>query len=186
MIVFIAGEHGSGKTELACWLQANHNFAVIDLGPALRSHWQKDRPQVSFAEYIALEEAEVGKNFTDRLLSGEVQRAFECLRENGCCGLLVVGSRSLAGLLYLRDGLEQHGVDSKIIWLEAEESTLKQRCCNREGKDLTQKEFLEILEKDRERGVCEIKSRADFTIVNEGSKADMYETAARLLGLGHT
>ena len=75
-MIFIAGPHGAGKTTVGMALPKDI-FFIVDTGPILRSIWQETNPRIAFQEFIQSGETIYGMNFTDELLTDEINRLID-------------------------------------------------------------------------------------------------------------
>src|SRR4051812_43447133 len=138
-MIFITGQHASGKTRFAELYQQRYGYDFIDLGPCLREEWKQARPDLTFSQFIAQGENNHGKHFTDSILAGMIERKLRDIKQSGGGrDLLVIGSRSIAGINYLRANIPViNGKPRKIIYIEASEDLLYDRYKRREGKEIT-------------------------------------------------
>jgi len=132
---------------------------------------------MSFGDFISEGENRLGKRFADNLLVQEIERRLldnhdsEIKRD-----LLLIGSRSIDGINYLRENITvDNGRPKRIVYIEASERILYERYKKREGFDISLQDFKNILDKDRKMGVLSIRPYADWVIRNEG-RIDDFES----------
>lgn len=167
-MLFITGPHGVGKTHFAKVLQQD-GFPSIDLGPTLRMVWNRTSPHITFEEFIRRGE-EIGNTFLDQLLVKEIITRLNLKEPGSYKDLLVVGSRSISGIQYLKSNFpELRSIRSVVVYIDAEEEILYRRYCRRENRQVEVEEFRQLLDEDREMGLEEIRQVADFLIENNGS-----------------
>ena len=181
-MIFIAGLHYAGKTHFAKFLE-EEGFPFIDLGPTLRNIWETTSSHLSFGDFIRPGEGNLGNNFIDELLSAEVSKRLRQLEEEGSNkDLLIVGSRSIAGIEFIRSNCpEINGRKQVVIYIEANETTLYSRCCQKDSTPITLSKFKQVLEKDRQMGVEAIREIANFVIDNDGSLGEFEQKIESLI-----
>lgn len=176
-MIFLTGPHGAGKTTISEIL-SNYNFACIDLGGVLRKKHLAEYSDISFESWCKINEEKNGVHFTDNVIVEEVLKIRkEILSEIKITqDLIIVGSRSFRGIKYIIDRvplLNDH--KNIIIYIDAPVDVLKQRCCLRDGKNFTMREFQDLLNKDSRIGIGTILPHIDFKILNNCSKKELEE-----------
>lgn len=169
-MIFITGPHAAGKTHLSKYL-SSYGFPSIDLGPTIRKLHSELGLGLPFLRWVEIGEGQFGPHFTDELLAKQL---LEFCRESeiltGVRDVLIVGSRSLAGIYYLRDYFKRNrNLASSIVYIEADKEILRERYNLREGKALTKVEFEKILKRDEDMGLLHIRPVADHLIFNDGN-----------------
>jgi len=184
-MIFITGHHCTGKTYITNALY-NYGFEYIDSGPFLRSLWRKQAVYTAFEKYINENEKIFGKHFTDQLLSKEISKIIQKLKNNKKLDILVTGNRTIEGIHYIKD----HCVDLKsrrkiIFYIEADKQILYSRYCQRNN-SISISEFEEVLDKDKAMGLEKIKPEADFIITNNSTinnfRDNVFDIVFRELG----
>ncbi len=178
MILGISGPNGAGKGEVVAWLQAR-SFYPLSLSDVLRDELQ------------ARGEVET----RDRMIE-----TGQALRREGGPGVLA--DRLVAKLLPDRnyvidsirhpaevDALRRASPHFRLIWIEAAIATRLERLRARgRGGDPTTLAELEAVEA-RELGSADpnaqqllaVRDRADFTLANDGTLADLHDATQRVL-----
>jgi len=142
-MIFIVGAHATGKTYLANSI-SKFNFIRIDLGPVLRTVYEKSGSKEPFSEWIQGGEKQFGSNFTDELLVKAIQDIIEktSMRINRPIDYIIIGSRSISGVKYISKHVEQFGDrNNTIIFLDAPFDILYERYKKRERLDITAEQF---------------------------------------------
>lgn len=161
-MLFVCGPHASGKSALVRDA-LNDGYTIFDTGPTLRSLHKNERPEITFREWVTDGERTAGNNFTDELLAKELRKLIAETPPSS--GIIVVGNRSVSGIEYLKGQIDHS--DSKVIYINAPKRMLFDRYKQREdAKNLTQKEFDEILEADMRMGLYQISGISDAKILN--------------------
>lgn len=176
-VMFLTGPHASGKTEAARLLHDVLGYPFIDLGPAIRQEHANSGSQVSLGEWITEQEAVLGSDFTDALLSARVSEA----RSNQWhpLGFVVIGSRSLRGLVYIENHLRP--ADRLHMHIDALPRLLHDRFDAREHTELTDLEFSEKLERDVKMGIDQLGDAADHAIHNDGDLESFHAVIKRVM-----
>lgn len=181
-MIFLTGPHGAGKTRSSAFL-SQHNFYLIDLGPMIRAIHQAQAPDISFKEWVLKGEEEYGPDFTNQLLTAEVNRRMQEVysSENPPQDILIAGSRSVRGLRYLQDSIIiPNHFGHRIVYIDAPFDLLWARYNAREGKMLTKEEFELILLRDKDMGIDGLREIADTYILNDGEESLFDETLDNL------
>ena len=182
-MIFITGAHATGKNYTANIICRN-NFEEIDLGPTIRSAYKNSDTEKTFAEWIRDGELKHGKNFADELLVKEIKNAIYKSTKNGKSPVdfLIIGSRSVSGLRYILGHIGKYkNKDNKIIYLEAPFKVMYERYKKREGIDIAESEFQKLLDKDRAMGIEELRTIADYIIVNNLTREQLTKEIGNLL-----
>lgn len=169
-MIFLTGPHGAGKTTASRML-GQYGFQAIDLGPTIRRlHLEADQ-ELPFQDWCMAGERRIGKHFTDQILVEELNRQFcLCEEKDSFLDLLVVGSRSFAGIEFLKTHVRcRSAYHDVVIFLDANEETLRRNFNEREGTIYTKEGFAKVLERDTQMGIDSIRQAADYVIRNEGS-----------------
>jgi dephospho-CoA kinase len=167
--LFITGPHGAGKTHAAHELEVM-GFTCIDLGPTIRRLHKEAGVSCPLHEWISEQESIYGKNFSDKLLLGEIRKLHDKSSQSSAInGILVLGSRSLDNIKYLTEAFSEASHSHKILYVDATKEVLKTRYETRENKKISENEFKNILLKDEQMGLLHIKNAADAVITNNGT-----------------
>lgn len=169
-LVYPAGPHAVGKTEMCEHLVENYGFGVVETGAMVRELYT-DRGSthidLDLGQYVkAVESAEPG--YFDKQLATRIDDLDQ--------GLVIVnGMRSLTNIERARATYP----DSRhsIIWMQASFERLYRRYVEREHKSLTLEEFEDLLNIDKSLGLDAIESRADFVISNDSTVDALREQA---------
>ena len=166
--VFVTGPHASGKSALArLAFREMNGIGMFDTGPILRSYRHYDTPSEHFGEWVERNENDYGDYFTDDLLSSHIS-LFVATNKTPIKQAIVIGNRSLQGIWRLQH--IQQPVHSKVVYVDADPSTLYQRYVDREGvKGFTRHSFDALLEHDKAMGLADISAVADIIVINENS-----------------
>jgi len=184
-MIFLTGPHGAGKTEISKLL-TSYGFEPIDLGPTIRRLHAESGTELGMRDWCLKGEQLYGPHFTDKVLATEMNRLLGSTGESKSAfsDLLVVGSRSVSGINYLKSEVQHtSGYQDVIIFLDASEEILRRNYNQREGKEYSPEQFAEILEHDRKMGIDSIRSISDYVIRNEGT-LQMLEAAIQSLIFG--
>ena len=184
-MIFLAGPHGAGKTTSSDFL-VSFGFEKIDLGPTIRRLHEESGSPLPLRDWCARGEAEHGPEFTDHILATEMNRMLDAWSEESppFLDLLVVGSRSLDGINYLKEHVRHlSGFHDVIIYLNASEETLRRNYNLREKTEYTPDKFAAILQRDLDMGLGTVRNVADYLIRNEGS-IEVLEAALHALIFG--
>lgn len=163
-IIYPAGHHAVGKTELCDYLEERYGFEVVETGAMVRGLYA-DRDEEfaghSLGEFVkAVEGREPG--YFDKKLATRIDRL------DGDQGRVIVnGMRSFTNIERARQ--QYPDTRHSIVWMEADFDRLYERYKLREGKELTAVQFSELLDFDMELGLAMIKDRADFAIDNNAT-----------------
>lgn len=177
-IVYPAGHHAVGKTELCDYLVESYGFEVVETGAMVRGLYA-DRDEAfaghSLGEFVkAVEKIEPG--YFDKKLATSIDSL-----SGG--RVIVNGMRNFTNIERARDHYPE--TRHAIVWMEADFDKLYERYKLREGKDLTAVEFSELLDFDMELGLAMIKGNADFVIENNSSVDTLHHSANDVMrGLG--
>lgn len=151
-VFFIVGPHGSGKTYSVKQIVDNIDAEHIDLGPLIREAHTVVSPNTSLGEWIKEGEEKYGKNFTDMVLCYQIQRVTDGSEKSTT---LITGSRSIEGIQFICNKFNIK--KPHIIYIDAPFEQLKSNYEKREGLNLTNEEFFEILKKDESMGLDKLK-----------------------------
>lgn len=177
-VLFLAGPHASGKTELATHLVDSRGYSCVDLGPSIRAAHKAEQPDKDFGYWNSEGEKKFGPDFTNRVVANAALRSLESSSSE--VPFIVSGSRSYPGLQYLINALDAE--NNRTMYVEADEGVMFERYKAREDKpDLTVVEFQAVLAKDQAMGLEGIRSHADWIVYNCGSLATFYSTATEHL-----
>jgi dephospho-CoA kinase len=182
-MIFIVGAHATGKTYLADAI-SKFNFARIDLGPVLRIIYSKSGSQESFSEWIQNGEKQFGPHFSNDLLVNEIKLTLEKGNAQATQPLdyIIIGNRSILGLKYISEHIERtRNRDNTIIFLDAPFDILYERYKKREGGNITIKQFKEILDRDRKMGLEDLRSFANFVIINDSTREKLVDQTSAIL-----
>lgn len=182
-MIFVVGPTASGKTEVGR-IFASKKFIIFDLGPMLRSIYQRTNYDGEFLEWVKHGEEREGIHFTDALLLGEILHAISSENIDVHQDIIIVGNRSLGGIEYLRYGISSQRT-SHIIFMETRPDIRYKRFNQREGTTLSMRDFDSLLDLEFERkmGLYDIKIVADTIIQNNGNKDELQEEIRGLFQL---
>lgn len=180
-MIFVTGPHCVGKTYFARLLQRK-GFSYIDLGPTIRNIWRSITPDLTLEEFIIRGEEKFGVHFVDSLLVAELVSKLDSInKERLDRDLLVVGSRSITGINYIKSRVISAGQRSIIFYIDALKEVLYERYCRRENPESSREEFERILEKDIKIGLVGIKEIADYIIDNSGTQKEFEDKIQELV-----
>jgi len=153
-VYFIAGHHGIGKTYLLNQLSEEFELLHIDTGPLIRKIYQEQtNGNISIGEWVRNGETKFNGNFTNDVLCHAMEYDINNVKN---IPIFITGNRSIEGIHYISS---YFGFDGKvkIIYLDAPFTLLKDNYMFREGKSLTDDEFISILGNEIASGLNDIK-----------------------------
>jgi dephospho-CoA kinase len=175
-ILYPAGHHAVGKTELCEYLVDEYGFEVVETGAMVRGLYaERDEAFAdhSLGDFVKAVEA-IEPGYFDKKLASRIDDL------DGQHGRVIVnGMRSLTNIERAKQNYPN--TLHSIVWMEAQLDTLYERYKLREGKDLTPEEFSELLNFDMELGLALIKGEADFTVQNDSTVEALRERADIIL-----
>lgn len=175
-IIYPAGHHAVGKTELCDYLVERYGFEVIETGAMVRSlYTARDSKYqgLDLGEFIKQAEIDLPMFFDTQL----VDKINQLDNHNG--RIIVNGMRSLVNIERLKGGTSE--MRHSIIWLDAQIESLLERYNARENKNLELDEFIKLLDFDLELGLAEIRENADFIVENNSSVDELRSNADQLM-----
>ncbi len=169
-MIFLTGPHGSGKTTIAKEL-IKQGFFYIETGEIVRKEYKKRAPNIDFSLWAVSQ-----KHSFDHLIEEAAKKIQAKINESDAFqDILIVGNRQITGIDYLTQRIPQ-SKKNLIIYIDANEKILFERCMKREGKKIEQECFKEFQEEkinfDKKMGLENIKKRADLILINEGNLCD--------------
>lgn len=170
-MIFLAGPHGVGKTQVTELLRPL-GFFSLDLGPIIRGIHMEKAPEITLQEWVENGEQKYGTDFTNAVIARFVLAYLEQNYINKeYKGLIISGSRSVRGMLYLKQALRPLLPQELgwLVYLEAPCSLLYKRYCSREGVQLTKEEFQNVLEAEQKMGLGDLRGLANIHIRNDAS-----------------
>lgn len=175
-ILYPAGHHAVGKTELSDYLVEGYGFQVIETGKMVRGLYaSRDEAFTnhSLGEFIkAIEQIEPG--YFDKKLAKRIEGL-----DDQYGRIIVNGMRSITNIERTKE-VYPNTLHS-IIWIDAQFDALYERYKLREDNDLTTNQFNDLLRFDMELGLALIQERADFLIQNDSSLEALRERADIIL-----
>lgn len=157
---FFTGYHGSGKTYTANSLLDTFNAQLFDGGPMIRQTFIESGLS-NFDEWVRQQENDTGKNWDDFLIlkniKSSLRRGVESPEH-----LFIVGNRSLDTINFLKNELSDGEFD-KILFFEKPFHIMKNGYEKRTGREITDNEFLQILQSDEDMGLLKIKKYIEST-----------------------
>ena len=97
-ILFLTGPHAVGKTYASKEVcNSYENVDMIDTGPIMRQLYKESGFGSSIGEWVATLENNFGEDITSLLIATEIKKI---LSESYCDNIIVIGFRSLRGILY--------------------------------------------------------------------------------------
>jgi len=150
---FIAGHHGVGKTYLVNTLKQRLNGSVLHLecGPAIRSSYKQSGSPLSYREWET-------ENLLEHCPIIFEQFKKQLDNDTDSKKLFISGSRAPVHINYFAKQLEIN--KPSIIFLDSVHDLQKRNYENREKKQLTDNEFLELINRDKYMGLDDIKTYA--------------------------
>lgn len=175
-ILYPAGHHAVGKTELCDYLVEDYGFQVVETGAMVRGLYaSRDEAFAnhSLGEFVKdVEEIEPG--YFDKKLAARIDDL-----ENQHGRVIVNGMRSLTNLVRAKGAYPD--TTHSVVWMDAQFDSLYERYKLRESKDLTPEQFSDLLNFDMELGLALIKDEADFFIQNDSTVEALREQADIIL-----
>lgn len=132
-------------------------------------HKKQTNNSISIGEWVKNGEKTQGLDFTNKILCEEMAESIKNVND---CPIFITGNRSLSGIEYISNYFGFVG-KFKIIYLDANFNLLKENYESREMKSLTDEEFQQLLNKEVDSGINEIR---DYTIKNLESCIYHYKT----------
>lgn len=168
-IIYLAGHHACGKTELSHRLSPIIGAPIIETGAMVRACYvQRDTSQMDFdiASFVRQKEKENPLYFT-LMLKDKITEAGFAPRGLTPPRALVIGMRSLKNILELKEITPEWR--HIITWIDVpSRDLLRHRYNHRESKNLTEVEFERLLAIDQSLGIEELRLVADHIITNGG------------------
>lgn len=179
-MIFITGHHDAGKSTLAGYLVKN-GFIHIETSEIVRRIYRESGSQSPLGEWAN----QNGHNFDDYIIRSVESARDQAIVENKQ-DLVITGNRQLEGISKICDYIKPLGLRKNIIvYVEASPEILFQRHQQREDRlvlGLDLEEFKRnVLGYDTKMGVDEIRNRADYIILNEGSTENLFSSLTQNL-----
>lgn len=175
-ILYPAGHHAVGKTEMCDYLVEDYGFQVVETGAMVRGLYaSRDEAFAnhSLGEFVkAVEEIEPG--YFDAKLATRIDSL-----EDQHGRVIVNGMRSLTNLVRAKEAYPD--TTHSVVWMDAQFDSLYERYKSREGKELTPEEFSRLLDFDMELGLSLIKEEADFFVQNDSTVEVLRSQADQIL-----
>lgn len=172
-MIFITGHHDTGKSTLSEFLVKN-GFVCVETSKIVKTIYKESGTEIPFSEWAN----ENGHNFDDFIIRSVESARNQAIVENKQ-DIVITGNRQLEGISKICDYVKPLELRKNvIIYTEASPEILFQRHQQRADRFVPGLELEEfkrsILGYDTKMGVDEIKNRADFIILNEGSTEDLF------------
>ena len=155
-LLFLVGPHASGKSYSAKKYTAKHeNIGIIDTGPIMRGLKEKEAPDLEMGEWIEQLEKKHGKNISSVLISREIKKI---MLSSDYEEYFIIGFRSLPGILYTLDVINEYDYD--ILYLDGEEELLHRNYQLRKEENISTEEFRVLLDEEMKLGLNYMKELA--------------------------
>lgn len=187
-MIFVAGFHASGKSELAKQSTERFNTLHVETSVIVRQFKEQDDPDNSMREWAREKEEIYGSNFFDELIVHTIRERYDKAVESGDTpqDIIITGNRSLEGIkysaLHLSDLIDR---PSLIVAVHTEPEQLyeRYRLRNRRPGDaeMTFEAFRDLMREEEEAGIRDIFEYADHIIDNNGTEQDFLNTTEYLL-----
>jgi dephospho-CoA kinase len=179
-MIFITGHHDTGKSTLAGFLVKNE-FVHVETSEIVRRVYRESETEMPFGEWAN----QNGHNFDTFIIRSVESARNQVINENKQ-DIVITGNRQLEGISKICDYIKPLEFRKNIIvYTEASPEILFQRHQQREDRSdlcLDLEGFKRnILGYDTQMGVDKIRNRADFIILNEGTKEDFFSSLIRNL-----
>lgn len=146
-VIYLAGHHACGKTELSHHLAPRIGAPIIETGAMVRAcyaHRGDELEDLDIANYVRQMEDQDPLFFTLILKSRIIEETTNLLKP---ARVLVIGMRSLKNVLELKEIAP--GWEHTIIWIDVESyDLLRKRYNQRENKNLNPFEFNNLIDID--------------------------------------
>jgi dephospho-CoA kinase len=163
-ILYPAGHHAVGKTELCDYLVDEYGFKVVETGAMVRSLYasrSKQYEDLSLGEFVDAVDTVSPTFFDEELFTRITDLGGKQSR------IIVNGMRAYPNIEYLKNTLPN--TKHSVLWMQANFELLHNRYMNREKKETSLEEFKNLLDFDLQLGLGDIQDNADFTINNEST-----------------
>ena len=153
-VYFIVGPHGVGKTYFINEVRKERELLHLDTGPIIRDVHSRSKSSLPFGEWMKYGETCFGKDFSNIVL---LKRMEQLLLENNYNGqdLFITGNRTIAGINYMIEHLNIS--NPVIIYLDSSFENLKNNYETREQLSLSDKQFAEVINEEKKRGLADLK-----------------------------
>jgi dephospho-CoA kinase len=187
-VLFITGYHASGKSYMADILSQGYDLLHIETSSIVRGFKAQDDPEAPMPEWAREKESQYGQNFFDDLIVSTVRSKYAALTESGKTpqDIVITGNRSLGGILYATEQLQDLQEDHKpnlIVVVESDIENLYERYRTRNRRpgdeEMTFEVFESLLKQEEDAGIREIFEHADYRIFNNDDANDFRNTTER-------
>lgn len=148
MVYFICGHRGCGKSYLINQICKERICHVFDTGPILRNSFKNLNLDVSFSDWIKINEEKEGRNFTNKIICQSIN-----LNEDDVN--IIIGNRSMDGINYILDYFNIE--DYKIVYIDGDYELFRVNYNMRENKNLNVNEFNAIIDFENSMGIRQIE-----------------------------
>ena len=163
-IVYPAGHHAVGKTELCDYFEERYGFEVVETGAMVRGLYADRDDEFaghSLGDFVkAIKTRE--PDYFDRKLAERIDALDD---EHG--RVIVNGMRAQPNIERAKETYPN--ARHSIIWMDADFDVLFERYKLREQRELTPEEFNDLLNFDMELGLALIRDNANFFIENNST-----------------
>lgn len=178
-IFYVCGYHATGKTELSKWLAGRENCSFIETGDVVRDLYSARMPELSalsLTEYVEHQESERPGYFSEQIVRLTNQLPDEL-------DIIVNGMRSAKYILQLKERLPESR--HMVIWIDSPRDALQERYVKREGVEVNQNSFEELLQIDERLGIESLREIADFVLKNDRNIEYLFQQAQELMERTH-
>lgn len=148
MVYFVCGHRGCGKSYIINQIKEQIACHVFDTGPILRESFRRLNLDMSFQEWVKINEKKYGKTFTNQIICQNIH-----LNNNDIS--IIVGNRSMNGINYI---LEYFNIENyKIIYIDGDYELFRTNYNRRENKNLNISEFNSIIDLENSMGIEQIE-----------------------------
>lgn len=163
MVYFICGHRGCGKSYIINQIKEFVDCKVYDTGPILRNQYRINSLNLSFGDWIKVNEQAYGKDFTNYIICKNLELNLDDIN-------IIIGNRSMVGIRYV---IEYFGIDNyKICFIDGDFNLFRLNYNKRENLMLDEKEFRKIIELENSMGIKEIE---DFVKNNPSNGLYFYK-----------
>lgn len=155
-ILFLTGPHAVGKTYASKEIcNSYENIDMIDTGPIMRQLYKESGFGSSIGEWVATLENNFGEDITSLLIATEIKKI---LSESYCDNIIVIGFRSLRGILYTAKYLNLDNYH--VLFVDANRELLYENFLKREKNNISYQDFENYLDEELKSGLGEIRNCA--------------------------
>lgn len=164
MIYYFCGHRGCGKNFLVNQIIKEVPIEIIDTGPIIREVYSKyNKDNYTFKEWMEFNEKKYGENFSNMLITKMVN-----IKEEK--DYIVIGYRSIEGIKYFNKAFNIK--DFKVYFIDGDYELFRKNYNKRENRNITQKEYNEIIELENSMGIEKLK---EFVLNNESNGKYYYK-----------